>query len=781
MPATLSLQPGSVLKNRFILAAPIGRGGMGTVFKARDLRKEEAQDRNPYLALKVLNDDFKEHFGALQALQREARKAQKLAHPNIVTVYDFDRDDTNVFMVMELLQGVPLDRLIKLNETGLGVKQAIRVMRGICKAMEYAHEQGILHADFKPANAFLTVDGVAKVFDFGIARAVQGADCPDAGGRTLFDPGTFAALTPAYAGCEVMEGREPDPRDDIYAIACVAYELMTGSHPYNRLSAGEAEKAHLTPKPPAGLSGRRWRVLRCALSLRREGRPKSVTEFLEGISPFGGSPATYAAVGMSVVATLAVAAVPLYAQIDRVRERSMVAALASADARRVEPALEELRTLEPARSRPLLWQDDARVGVINYYTTRIEDLVGSGKGPADYQQAQGLIGELERLYPDSQAVRDLRERVAAQRSAALQELAAKAAVPVQASAPGQTLAPAQASAPGQTLPPAQAPSVPALKYHLETAPVRGIKVARPKQEFASAVNHAAALAAAQGNVEALLARPVCDVAWDSALQQGLRVLEGLASESPPVEAYIGAVMRRVVALYVRKAAERRGVRQFDDASNMLARAGRYQSQASPERVLEQALLDDARTQQSIGSSRGERAAYVGSLKRKLMMEAEADDVDSAEVTLRVLAENLPPADRFLTWDGPGAVARACERLVRRALGKGELENAVELISRARAAAPALQSLAIAQDRLSRYQAFDDYLKGDSRPDVHRVRTEIAALYSEDPGTAQLVMPILAQDVASRLHSTGDPELAVRLAALGKEVFGGQGADRQRPL
>src|SRR5215472_5194913 len=111
---TPSLQPGSVLKNRFILEAPIGRGGMGTVFRARDLRKEEAQDRNPHVAIKVLNDDFKEHPGALQALQRESRKAQQLAHPNIVTVYDFDRDEGNVYMVMELLQGIPLDRLIKL-------------------------------------------------------------------------------------------------------------------------------------------------------------------------------------------------------------------------------------------------------------------------------------------------------------------------------------------------------------------------------------------------------------------------------------------------------------------------------------------------------------------------------------------------------------------------------------------------------------------------------------------------------------------------------------------
>ncbi len=115
------LGPGSVVKDRFVLEEKIGQGGMGTVYKARDRRKEEAQDRNPYVALKVLNEDFKRHPRSLQALQREARKAQALQHPNIVTVYDFDRDGTNVYMVMELLEGEPLDRLIRRHK-GVGLE-----------------------------------------------------------------------------------------------------------------------------------------------------------------------------------------------------------------------------------------------------------------------------------------------------------------------------------------------------------------------------------------------------------------------------------------------------------------------------------------------------------------------------------------------------------------------------------------------------------------------------------------------------------------------------------
>ncbi|MCU7860768.1 MAG: protein kinase, partial [Candidatus Thiodiazotropha sp. (ex Lucinoma kastoroae)] len=91
----------------------LGRGGMGVVYKARDLRKVEAMDREPYIAVKVLSKDFQANPDSFIALQRESKKAQQLAHPNIVTVYDFDRDGPNVFMTMELLEGEPLDQLIR--------------------------------------------------------------------------------------------------------------------------------------------------------------------------------------------------------------------------------------------------------------------------------------------------------------------------------------------------------------------------------------------------------------------------------------------------------------------------------------------------------------------------------------------------------------------------------------------------------------------------------------------------------------------------------------------
>lgn len=279
---------GDTLNGRFVLEECLGVGGMGTVYKALDLRKLEASDRKPYIAIKVLNMQFSGHPKSLIALQREARKAQQLAHRNIVTVYDFDRDGPTVFLTMEYLQGKSLNRVLRSPEfQGLPYVKAMPIIVGMGSALAYAHERGFVHCDFKPANVFLTDRGEVKVIDFGIARGFQQpADDAD---QTVFDPGSLGGMTPAYASPEMFEHREPDPRDDIYALACVSYELLTGRHPYNRVSATEARARNLKPEPPKTLSRGQWKVLRQALSLDRATRTPTVKQFLAGL---GGEPQT---------------------------------------------------------------------------------------------------------------------------------------------------------------------------------------------------------------------------------------------------------------------------------------------------------------------------------------------------------------------------------------------------------------------------------------------------------------------------------------------------------
>lgn len=288
--ASSSLSPGQeldvgvVLKDRFVLKELLGKGGMGSVFKALDLRKVEANDREPFVALKVLNQDFRDNPVSLIALQRETKRAQTLSHPNIITVYDFDRDGAYVFMTMEHLQGRPLNHLIReLPEGGMPFKKAWPLIEGMGAALAYAHKKNIVHSDFKPGNVFVTQQGDAKVLDFGIATAIgrpeKGADA------TVFNARDLGAMTPAYASLEQLRHQPPDARDDIYALACVAYELLTGKHPFGKLSAETALELKVQLKPIAGLRRNQWRALQRGLAFQQEDRIASVAEFLKLLQP----------------------------------------------------------------------------------------------------------------------------------------------------------------------------------------------------------------------------------------------------------------------------------------------------------------------------------------------------------------------------------------------------------------------------------------------------------------------------------------------------------------
>jgi serine/threonine protein kinase len=279
-----AVQVGSVLKNRFVLEEMLGRGGMGVVYKAQDMRKVEAMDRDPYIAVKVLSKDFQANPDSFIALQRETKKAQQLAHPNIVTVYDFDRDGPNVFMTMELLQGEPLDHLIRrLRPAALPTQEALSIIQQMSRALAYAHSESIVHSDFKPGNVFLTSKNVVKVVDFGIARAAKGSDrvVEDA---TIFDPGSLGALTPTYASCEMLEYGTPDPRDDVYGLAVVAYELLAGSHPFSRKPATYARDLGMKAERPKEISKEVWQAISHGLEFEREKRTANATQFLQEMS-----------------------------------------------------------------------------------------------------------------------------------------------------------------------------------------------------------------------------------------------------------------------------------------------------------------------------------------------------------------------------------------------------------------------------------------------------------------------------------------------------------------
>lgn len=287
-PRALEQYVGTVLLGRFELVEFIGKGGMSGVFKAVDRRKVEGGAANPHVAVKLLALSFADHSAALAVLQREAAKLQSLAHPNIVRAIDCDRDGEIVFMTMEYIEGVSLAK--KLGEPEpLKPAAAAKILERCADALTFAHSHGILHADFKPGNVLVTRDGEVKVIDFGIARAMATFDQSRL--KPKHDSGHFRALTPAYASPEMLQGGEPDARDDVYALACVAHEMLTAEHPFNHWPATNARDSGLQFIRHPGLTRRQFKALEGALQFDRRARTPSVARFMEA---FRGKPAVRA-------------------------------------------------------------------------------------------------------------------------------------------------------------------------------------------------------------------------------------------------------------------------------------------------------------------------------------------------------------------------------------------------------------------------------------------------------------------------------------------------------
>ena len=274
------LKVGAVLKNRFVLEKELGAGGMGTVFRAVDRRKLEAGSDEPYVAIKLLNEELRMDAEAVRSLEREARRTQTLSHPNIINVFDFDRDGRHVYITMEFLDGQPLDRIIRRQYAAPPTDQAatLAMIAGIGRALAYAHGQNFVHADVKPSNVFLVKSSTIKVLDFGLAAAVG----PPGAGLAEGEDG-LSGLTPSYASPERLRGDPPTREDDIYALGCVAYLLLSGQHPFQRTPADKAQMSGMTVPEVPTLTPDQMNALETALAFEPKDRTPSVGDFIAGL------------------------------------------------------------------------------------------------------------------------------------------------------------------------------------------------------------------------------------------------------------------------------------------------------------------------------------------------------------------------------------------------------------------------------------------------------------------------------------------------------------------
>ena len=220
----MPLAPGTSL-GAYQILAPLGAGGMGEVYRARDSRLDRI------VAIKVLPDAFGTDPERLARFEREARLLASLSHPNIAVLHGLESDGARRFIAMEFVDGASLAE--RLRAGALPVDEALDVARQVASALEAAHEGGVVHRDLKPGNVMLTPAGVAKVLDFGLAKGASGS--PSDTGLSLSPTLTFATATSgvilgtaAYMSPEQARGKPVDRRTDIWAFGCLVYECLTG-------------------------------------------------------------------------------------------------------------------------------------------------------------------------------------------------------------------------------------------------------------------------------------------------------------------------------------------------------------------------------------------------------------------------------------------------------------------------------------------------------------------------------------------------------------------------
>src|SRR3954470_17613672 len=233
------LAPGTEFGN-WRLDRVIGRGGMGVVYAATDLRL-----RRP-VAIKVIADDRAGDAGFRERFEREARLAASFDHPNVIPVYAAGEEDGHLYIAMRLVDGTDLHRLLR-RDGPVPFQRAADIVRQIAEALDAAHAAGLVHRDVKPANVLLA-DRHVYLGDFGITRAI---DADTQVTETDEHAGTVDFMSP-----EQLRGQRTDARSDVYALGCLLYTLLVGTPPFHRPTAPATVTAHLEEPPPPLPAGR---------------------------------------------------------------------------------------------------------------------------------------------------------------------------------------------------------------------------------------------------------------------------------------------------------------------------------------------------------------------------------------------------------------------------------------------------------------------------------------------------------------------------------------------
>jgi non-specific serine/threonine protein kinase len=786
---------GSLLKGRFHLERELGRGGMGVVYLARDERKVEARDRDPYLAVKVLNDEFRRHPDSLIALQRESRRSQLLAHDNIVRVFDFDKDRTIVFMTMEYIDGSDLKSLIRERAyNGMSLAQARPLIEGMARALARAHAAGIVHSDFKPGNVMVTRGGVPKVFDFGIARAGKFAG-DAAGEQTLFDAGTLGALTPAYASLEMIRGGEPSPSDDIYALGCVTFELLTGKHPFDKASAEVALKEGRKPPPVPGLTRRQYKALCDSIAFGSAHRLKNAEALIEGLREvsFKERAGPYLVYGSLAAVLLAGGGWGASRYMHSRHLAEVVAGFSGkgapryADERQAMLALDSLS--EDDRKRIIIDQGEA---IQNFLLSRIDAYWAPERQHYDYAGAQRVLTLRDQLRLYSTSLDMKRGELEQQRNELLNTLDTELSRQIEAGAIFEnepdnvvaTLARIRAVDPasallkngelelkydiaiGQSLAAGrldEARTRLQLASHLFAGSVRlqqrGAQLAADEQALAlrQAAAAAQASAAAQSLPDArrslaeLIAKPAATAEWQTAVT---RAAVPLQKDAAPETRHLFDALGDAVAA---AAAAENDPAQLEQALGLVDFGLQYAPQSAKLQA-QRGRLDALQQQLQAQLAKDSAAAEIGTRIESLRRAAAASDVGKAVESLARIRK-LQADHPFLSGEGPQLLADAYLGQARDAFQRGRYQNAADTAEQGLQTLGNRNDLRAARDR---YVFVAELMKGDSAladADYARLKKQLADLRKADAAA----MDRLEADMKQR-KQLPQSSLAARLEA-----------------
>jgi serine/threonine protein kinase len=261
---------GAVLRTRYVLEEVVGRGGSSIVFRASDLHRSlPLETSTHFVAVKLLQVEFRDDPQALLRLRREFRQTQRLSHPRVVRVFDLDCDGDIWFMTMELLAGETAKTWM---QTARETEDALKVIYACCEALEHAHSLGIVHGDLKPTNVVVGEDGNVTLIDFGSAANPEGA--------VGLPPGPTAATTALYASPQALAGKSAEISDDIFSLACLSYGLLSGGrHPFGRRPSLEDGRAKLAPTYVSAIPRELFEIIERGLAVEARSRPASASEF----------------------------------------------------------------------------------------------------------------------------------------------------------------------------------------------------------------------------------------------------------------------------------------------------------------------------------------------------------------------------------------------------------------------------------------------------------------------------------------------------------------------